>query len=356
MRDAEMNIGAMLAEQLDRLLARTVDTASLVAVESGADVAGLWREIEDLGICHAMSGGELGADLSWEECLPLMQVLGWHGAPVPLGETLLAVAALSDAGCAVAEGRLTLSTARYTATGDGHINGSDDLVPWLGSAEAMVGIAEQDGVSHVFSVEVAQLDWQPVDTIARIPSGQIKLDDVSATTLGSAKGATNNLQPQLALLRAAQISGLLNRVLQLVIEYANTRTQFGRPIGKFQAIQHQVADLATHAAAAQAATAYGCRQLDEGRAEQGAAIAKARASAAAGHGARIAHQVFGAIGVTEEHELHHLTRRLWQWRQECGSEHEWNERLGRLVIAAGGNNLWPKLVGDMADEESQYNF
>jgi acyl-CoA dehydrogenase len=55
--------------------------------------------------------------------------------------------------------------------------------------------------------------------------------------------------------------------------------------------------------------------------------------------------VFGAIGVTEEHELHYYTRRLWQWRAEGGSEHWWSERLGRQVLAAGGAALWPFLTG-----------
>ena len=76
------------------------------------------------------------------------------------------------------------------------------------------------------------------------------------------------------------------------------------------------------------------------------AVAKQVASAAAGEGARISHQVFGAIGVTEEHELHHLTRRLWQWRQEAGSEYEWSEVVGNALMGAGGDALWPALVGD----------
>src|SRR5690606_37212191 len=111
------------------------------------------------------------------------------------------------------------------------------------------------------------------------------------------------LQAMLAAIRAAQIAGALSRVLEMCVEYANTRAQFGRPIAKFQAIQHQLAELAEQAAAAQVASLYACRQIDADHIRHGAAIAKTCTGKAATRGAAIAHQVFGAIGVTDEHLL-----------------------------------------------------
>jgi alkylation response protein AidB-like acyl-CoA dehydrogenase len=61
--------------------------------------------------------------------------------------------------------------------------------------------------------------------------------------------------------------------------------------------------------------------------------------------AEIAHQVHGAIGFTHEHRLHHLTRRLWSWRDEFGVESEWSGELGRLAASRGGGGLWPLLTG-----------
>ena len=60
--------------------------------------------------------------------------------------------------------------------------------------------------------------------------------------------------------------------------------------------------------------------------------------------AEIAHQVHGAIGFTHEHRLHHLTRRLWSWRDEFGVESDWSIELGRLAAAKGGDGLWPLLT------------
>jgi acyl-CoA dehydrogenase len=75
-----------------------------------------------------------------------------------------------------------------------------------------------------------------------------------------------------------------------------------------------------------------------------AAAAKVRAGAAVEVVARLAHQVHGAIGFTQEHKLHHLTRRLWAWRDEAGSELHWSRVLATELLAAGGDGLWPALT------------
>lgn len=129
------------------------------------------------------------------------------------------------------------------------------------------------------------------------------------------------------------------------MSYAGEREQFRRPIGRFQAVAHQVgqrlAGLAVGAAAAIASLTRSPDPADHGLA---VAAAKARTSAAAGPAARIAHQVHGAIGFTQEHRLHHLARRLWSWREEFGSEQHWATEFGRAVVAAGPDELWPTIT------------
>jgi len=57
----------------------------------------------------------------------------------------------------------------------------------------------------------------------------------------------------------------------------------------------------------------------------------------------VAHQVHGAIGVTDEYALHHSTLRLWAWRDEFGNEAHWSARLGDALLAGGAEGLWPVL-------------
>lgn len=74
------------------------------------------------------------------------------------------------------------------------------------------------------------------------------------------------------------------------------------------------------------------------------AVAKARAGEAAGLVARIAHQVHGAIGFTQEHSLRLVTTRLWAWRDEDGDEAYWNAEVARRALAAGPDGLWPLIT------------
>jgi acyl-CoA dehydrogenase len=148
-----------------------------------------------------------------------------------------------------------------------------------------------------------------------------------------------------ALLRAAQMAGAMQRALELAIEHANTRVQFGRAIGKFQAVQQMLAQLASHTAAAAAAVDLGADGLAAKDGLLEAAVAKSRAGEAAGIAAEISHQVIGAMGFTLEHPLHRYTRRLWSWRDEYGNEAFWNARLGEAAIGAGGSGAW-SLIAD----------
>lgn len=143
-----------------------------------------------------------------------------------------------------------------------------------------------------------------------------------------------------ALLRAIQITGALARVRDITVRYASERRQFGQPLNHFQAVQQQLAELAGEVALAAAA-------VDEAVADPTArriAEAKIVAGRAAGRGAAIAHQVHGAIGFTREHELHRYTTRLWQWRDEAGSESRWAESLGDLYAHAGADRVWEVLT------------
>jgi acyl-CoA dehydrogenase len=150
-----------------------------------------------------------------------------------------------------------------------------------------------------------------------------------------------------ALARATMMSGALEKAMDLAVNYAQERVQFGRPISKFQAVQQNLAVLAGQTAAAVAAANVGIEALSDPDPDRQAfliAIAKTRVGEAATLACEIAHQVHGAIGFTKEYALQLSTRRLWSWREEFGGDPEWAARVGAYACRRGAGDLWPLLT------------
>jgi acyl-CoA dehydrogenase len=163
-------------------------------------------------------------------------------------------------------------------------------------------------------------------------------------------GVAAELRLRAALGRSQLLAGAARAALARTVRYAGERVQFGRPIGRFQAVQQQLAlaaaEVAAAGAAADAAAATAQRAgLGADATAFAVAAAKARTGEAAGEVARIAHQVHGAIGFTREHDLRRWTTRLWAWRDEDGSDATWQTELGVRVLAAGPDALWPLVTG-----------
>jgi acyl-CoA dehydrogenase len=143
-----------------------------------------------------------------------------------------------------------------------------------------------------------------------------------------------------------QTAGALETILSLSVAYANERIAFGKPIGKFQAVQQNLARLAGEVAAALAVSGSAADTLAQNDSFDEAAFleatsAKIRCAEAAAEGAAIAHQVFGAIGFTNEHVLHRFTLRMLAWRDDFGNESYWANELGRRVAQRGADEFWP---------------
>jgi alkylation response protein AidB-like acyl-CoA dehydrogenase len=152
-----------------------------------------------------------------------------------------------------------------------------------------------------------------------------------------------------AAVRANQMAGALQSILDRSVAYAKERVAFERPIGGFQAVQHNLARLAGETAAALAAAGSAADAIASEPAFNDAVLlevasAKIRVGEAAETGAAIAHQVHGAIGFSREHVLHRYTQRLWAWRDDFGSESHWAARLGAHIARGGADALWATLA------------
>lgn len=150
-----------------------------------------------------------------------------------------------------------------------------------------------------------------------------------------------------AFVRVGLAAGAMDAILAMSVEHANTRVQFGKPLGKFQAVQQSLAILAVEAAAVNVTGAACAAALDKYGSDGATfeiAAAKLRTNQAIAIGTSIAHQVHGAIGFTQEYALHPLTTSLMVWRSDYGNEAHWAEILGGLACANGGVGLWTEIA------------
>ena len=323
--------GDILAATMASLFETSLGEEIARASRQGTFAAAGWQAVEDAGFPLALlSEAEGGYGFDLAEALDLIRIGGYHAAPIPLGETMLANLLLARAGLPLAEGPAT-----FFACDDKREAGG---VPWARHAATLVAV--RDG--HVVRLLTSDVEIAPDLSPIGLPRDVVRWNREATGAI-----LPNGLQPRAlgALLRALEMAGALQRVLELTVLYANERIQFGRPIGKFQAVQQQLAILATQAAAARAAADFAAHAFDGQGALLAIAAAKSRVGEAAGIAAAIAHQVHGAIGFTEEHRLHLYTRALWAWRDEFGGEAEWEARLGAEALAQGGEGFWPFVTG-----------
>ena len=354
-----------------------VATARQVFADHASEVTdglptALWSTLTELGLVQLSlpdSAGGSGGTLA--DFAALLLVAGESAAPVPLAETELAGWLLHTAGLPVPTGPLAVAAdgaldggagttvgdslvVRADADGGYAVTGQLSRVGWAGVAARLAVLAAgQDGSDVVLSVDPAaagvtvtggtNLAGEPRDDVLldlRVPAG-----DAAAAPAGTRE----LLVRRAALARALLLAGAAGRALARSVRYAGERVQFGRPIGKFQAVQQQLAlaaaEVAAGRAAADAATRIAAANDVAGpNAGFAIAVAKARTSEAAGAIARIAHQVHGAIGFTLEHDLRLATTRLWAWREEDGSEAHWHTVIARRALAEGADGLWPLLT------------
>ena len=220
-------------------------------------------------------------------------------------------------------------------------------MPWGGRSERVALLATVGGDHHVVSAPVASAEVTAGRNLAAEPRDTLTWDDVAlpddAVGVAPAGVDASALRLRGALGRAALISGALARVSELTVRYTGERHQFGRPIARFQAVQTHLVTIAEEAQLAGLATQVAALNARPEPVFFDVAAAKAAASEAATIAARASHQAHGAIGMTKEYELGQLTRRLWSWRDEFGSERYWSRELGRQLAEAGADELWPRI-------------
>jgi alkylation response protein AidB-like acyl-CoA dehydrogenase len=342
----------LLRETATRLFQAHCEPPQLRAAETAWPQAA-WDAVEEAGLHRALVPEDAGGyGVPVADALSLLRVAGEHALPLPLAETLLASWLLAGAGLSIPDGPLTIApvVAGETLTlqrqgTSWRLTGAATRIPWGRNAAAAAVLALHDGVPHVALLPAAAWTSEPGENLAREPRDTLTIDTAVEAVAPAASGiGPAQLRAVGAAMRSLQMAGALAHITAISVQYALDRVQFGRPIGKFQAVQQNLAILAGQTAAASAAADLAAEAVADGVRMLPIAAAKSRTGEAAGQGAAIAHQVHGAIGFTYEHSLHFFTKRLWSWRDEFGNEAEWNLLVGRHMAKAGADRLWAEIT------------
>ncbi len=350
------DVRRLIVESADRIFREGCDAECVEAAEDGTWPEQLWLALEEAGLTLVAVPEELGgAGGSLGDALAVLRSAGRHAVPLPLAETFLAGRLLSRVGLPVPSGPLTVAPVRsddrlrLSRRGSGWVlSGSARDVPWAQQAAKVVLARDEHDRAHIVSINPDECRIKPGRNLSGEPRDELEINslplEAGRVTLLDSDSSGDDLFRYGALTRAVLMSGSMESVLALTVQHARERVQFGRPIGKFQAIGQQLAVLAGETAAGARAVDLAIDACEHHNSDNEIAVAKARGGEAAGNCCEISHQVHGAIGFTREHTLHFHTRRLWSWRDEFGPEVYWQREIGRNVARGGPAGLWPLIA------------
>jgi acyl-CoA dehydrogenase len=301
----------------------------------------LWPTLRELGLATVGIDEALGgAGGTTAELVAVSEVLGRKGRSTPL-------VSANTADWILAENRLLgdsppVAIAVVVDTTEDALREGTltvESIPWGRSAQSIVlipttGFPVRVDVSGYASVR------EGVD-LARTPSDTLTISgDAPRTSLVDGPSSAVALS-RLALVRAAALTGAIRGVYELTSDYVRTREQFGAPLIAIPAVAANLARIRTRVIEVEAALSSGLLAGGRDAADMVPMIgARILSAAGASETARLAHQLHGAIGTTDEYPLHLLTRLLWAWRDADLPEAAWSRMLADSAVERGEEWLW----------------
>ena len=324
-----------------------------------------WQRMAEMGLQGlALDPADGGQGLGMVEQALVLEEMGRAAYPGPYFATVVLAAPALNHGArkAIAEGRLKaslaflderLSWAPESVTlaaaargGDYVLSGAKHFVPFAHVADLILVAARRQDDVALFQVErtAPGLSIVPTAEMDRTSkTSTLVLDEVrvpSDAIVGGAEVVRAVLR-RAAVGAAAEMLGAARRCMEMSVEYARVRHQFGQPIGAFQAIKHACAEMLMDVETAHAATYYAAWALDADApdAELAASVAKAHVSEVARRVCGSALQIHGGIGFTWEYDLHLYLKRAKHLEPLYGDAEFHRERALRARLALAPERL-----------------
>ena len=313
-------LAVLVPEEHDGIGLGLLDAAVLARAFGAGTVPGPWLGTVLLGEAVRLAGSK-------EQQAELLPGLA-------AGEVKGAVALLRQGSSATPAG------APATLSG-GTLTGRLDLVEHAAVADHLLVAAHgEDGVGlHLVDPAGTGVTITPLDALDRtVRLATVELDGAPALPLEhSTPEIVQDLLDAAAVLVANDLVGIARTALTDTVEYDKTRVQFGKPVGSFQAIKHDLADLHIAITFAEHAATYAAHAADVDAADRrlAASIAKAKAADAADAAVSAMIQYHGGIGYTWEHHAHFYFKRSKRLEGAYGDAAQHRERIAQLAIDAG---------------------
>jgi alkylation response protein AidB-like acyl-CoA dehydrogenase len=338
----------------------------IAASDDGTDPDG-WKQMAELGWAGLALPEEWGGQgLGIVELAVLFEEMGYSLAPSPLFSSTIAGLALSLCGSddlrerylrPLAEGRLRGTPALWDAgspatvggfrmeaktDGDGVVLDGEKILVMDAAGVDFFLVATSDGRRHLVESGAEGVTVSPetgIDPTRRFYS--VRFDGVKLAAADTLPGASADYYPvfhRLCVALAAESTGIAQRTMEMAVEYAKDRQQFGRPIGAYQAVSHRCAQMLLETENARSAV-YGAAWAADAEPESlhlAASMAKAYAGDAGWRVPDASIQVHGGIGFTWEHDLHFFLKRGRSNAAIFGDSRWHRERVADTVLARAG--------------------
>jgi alkylation response protein AidB-like acyl-CoA dehydrogenase len=324
---------------------------------NGTADTSLWEYLQSAGFLALAFREEFGGEGgSLTDLAVVVEELTRRAVVIPFVETMACAAtlqkfAVTDVAKSIVEGviagTMTLTPAiiedpegRFAvAAAGGKLNGEKRFVDYAQQVTHHVVSASEGGSSALYLVESGAPGVRPrnLTHIGRTPLAHVHYENAEGVRVAGAN-AESHLRRLLRSLTAVQCLGNSQQALDMTVDYAAMRVQFGRPIGTFQAVQHHCANMATMVLGTRFLAYEAVWKLENDTAsDRDIARAKAWAAKTATEVPMMAHQVHGGIGYTEEYDLHFFSRRGKDRSTAWGS---YDECLGMLADTLPDESAW----------------
>ncbi|MGR4870292.1 acyl-CoA dehydrogenase [Variovorax sp. LARHSF232] len=345
----------MLRESLRRLLERLWPAERAVALATDTQaVASIWHALAEQGVA---SLGRDPLEGGLRETTVVLEELGRAGCPAPLVGAVLANLALSplrnssqeadalldalhrgDAAVAFAlgsfDGDPRAGGLRWV---DGRLQGRVAFAEGVATATHLLVLVDQEPLLAIVPRSAPGLGIEETPGLVAPALGLLTFDSVAAAPLAISQRLAEDLHQIAGLALLARALGAARRGFDMAVEYAKERRQFGQPIGRFQALQHKLANGLMSLDAAQLLLNNAARSHDLGMDNWRVLGASARAFSGPGlrQVALEVHHTFGAIGYSEEHEAPRHFRRIHADLARLGGVRQAREQLAEALIDQG---------------------